>query len=166
LDTAKTIVAIGALPAAFLTFFIGYRQKEKERTLTYYHKVVTDVAVPNIFTFFADQIPFLTEAGRNAHTGIKSVRKTMPRSSSLALAEFSTKLFALRDSITDRTIVFDDSISNKIDLAFEKIQDDAAAWFNDVAQHKRRNLEDLTVMLRRGQRTVIGLLYRGQFKNL
>lgn len=165
LDTVKTVAAIAAVPGALLTFILGYRQKEKERTLAYYHKVVTDVAVPNIFAFFAEQVQSISAAGRDAQEGLDSDRKTMPRSVTVALAAFSTQLFNLQNSITDRTIVFDEPTTSKIALAFEAIQDNTSGWFNDASLYKRRNVEELTGILRRGQRSVVGLLYKGQFRN-
>lgn len=165
LELVKTVTAIAAVPGALLTFVLGYRQKEKERTLAYYHKVVTDFAVPNIFTFFSDQVQSISTAGREAQDGLNSERKTLPRSVTIALSAFSTQLFTLKNSITDRTIVFDEAITGRLDLAFEAIQDDTSGWFNDASLFKRRNVEELTAILRRGQRTVVGLLYRGQFRN-
>jgi hypothetical protein len=164
LETTKTIAAVAAFPAALLTFMLGYRQKEKERTLSYYHKVVTENVTQPIFDFFEKNIQALTAAGQEAQKAMLTTRKTIPRSATSTLAAFSTELFNLQDLITERTIVFDEKITEKIRLAFESIQDKASAWFNDVALHKRRNIEELTQDLRSGQRAVVSLLYQGQFR--
>ena len=165
LDLLKTTASVAALPLAGLTFWLGYRQKERERTRGYYHKAVVDVVLPQILETFGIEIDRLREAGRAALEGLASKRKTMPRASSVALSEFTTNLFFLQDAIVERTLIFDEKMTNEIREDFEGIEDKAKGWFGDVVLHKRRNLEELEAILKTGQRTVIKRLYRGEFRD-
>lgn len=165
LDNVITVVSVLAVPTAAFTFWLGYRQKERERTLSYYHKVVVDVVISDVFRFFDEQIRQLSQAGIEARDGINSGRVTMPRAVKSVITSFSTELFKLQDQIADRTIVFDEHTTEEIKQEFEIIQDRVTGWFNDLYQSKRRGLEELRSALRDGQRRVIKHLYRGQFRN-
>jgi hypothetical protein len=164
-DTIKTIVTVITLPVAVLTFLLGYRQKDHERTLTYYHKVVVDESLPKIFTFFDAQIPPPGKAARDALEGVSSPEKAVPKTCTVTLASFSTGLFDLKDAITQRTALFDERITPEIEEEFEEIQDQASGWFNDVALYKRRDVQELNGILSQGQREIIRKLYRGQFRD-
>jgi hypothetical protein len=164
-DVVKTIASVVALPLAAFTFWIGYRQKEKERTRSYYHKVVIDVVLPLILDGFAVEIERIREAGRTALQGLQSNRKTMPRSCSVALSEFGTNLFQLQDSITERTIIFDEKLTRLIGVDFELTQDDITRWFDEASLHKRRELPELEALLRARQRQIIRRLYRGDCRD-
>ncbi len=161
----KTVAAIVALPLAGLTFWLGYRQRERERTVSYYHKVVVDKVIDELFKFFNQQTLELDRAAREALAGMAESPPAIPEKSKQALADFSTTLFKLNDLITDRTVMFDERATEQIRAEFEKIQDDATEWFDHVGSHKRRNAEELKILLRRGQRAVIKQLYKGQFRN-
>jgi hypothetical protein len=164
-DLVKTIASVAALPIAGLTFWLGFRQKERERTLSYYHKVVVDVVLQKILDGFASEIERINEAGRTAIVGMKSNRKSMPRSCNLALSEFGTNLFTLQDVVVERTIIFDEKTTEEIREDFQQTQDDVTVWFSDVVLHKRRNFEELEQLLRAGQRRIIRRLYQGDFRN-
>ena len=165
LDWGKTLAAICALPLAGTTFWLGYRQKERERTRSYYHKAVVDIVLPKILESCAQETERLLETGRTALAGLKSARKTMPRSCNIALAEFTKNWFALQDLITERTLIFDERITEEIRQDFQSTEDDAKEWFNEVSLHKRRNVEDLDAIMKKSQRTVIKRLYRGDFRD-
>ena len=109
-DTAKTVTSVLALPLALTTFLIGYWQRERERTRSYYHKVVVDVVLQRILDFFGEQVEAMTSAGRDALDGLASARKAIPRSCRVKLSEFATGLFELQDKITERTAIFDEKI--------------------------------------------------------
>lgn len=164
-DVVKTAAAVLALPLAGLTFWIGYRQREHERTLSYYHKVVIDVVLPKILEGFAVEIDRMQEAGREALAGMKSARKTMPKKCSVALAEFASNLFGLQDTIVERTLIFDEDTTDDVRDAFQSTQDDVTEWFNDVTLHKQRHLEEIEHILRLRQRQLIKRLYKGDFKD-
>lgn len=165
LDGLMAIVSTLAVPVALFTFWLGYRQRERERTLSYYHKVVVDVVIDDVFSFFDKQIRSLTESGTAAREGLAAGRLTMPRPIKQALTGFSTALFSLQDQIAERTVVFDVETTELVKRAFERIQDQATGWFNDLYQHKRRGIEELNNILREGQRSIIKQLYAGQFRN-
>jgi hypothetical protein len=164
-DLVKTIAAVVALPIALGTFWVGYRQKDRERMLSYYHSAVVDISLPLIMDFFDSQLPLVDGAGRVAIEGVASSEKAVPKQSISTLASFSTGLFNLKDSITQRTVIFDEEITPQIELEFEAIQDHASEWFNDVAQFKRREIPELAAILRRGQRLVVRRLYQGRFRD-
>jgi hypothetical protein len=165
LDVVKTVATALALPLAAFTFWLGYRQKERERTRSYYHKVVVDVVLPGILDFFQAQAEAMTEAGRQAQLGLKSSRKTMPRSCSIALSNFSTGLYSLLDAITQRTLIFDEKVTAEIRNDVEDIEDAVTDWFNDAGLHKRRDVEEIRPLVQRGQRLLIKRLYKGEFRD-
>jgi hypothetical protein len=164
-DIIKTVASVLALPLALLTFWLGYRQREHERTLSYYHKVVVDALLPKILEGFAVEIDRMQEAGREALVGLKSSRKAMPRKCSIALADFATNLFGLQDLIAERTLIFDEKITNEIKDDFQGTQDDVTDWFSDVILHKQRHFEEIEQILRLRQRQLIKRLYRGEFRD-
>lgn len=164
LATVKTVTSILAAPVAAFTFWLGYKQKERERTLSYYHKVVVDVTIPTIFKFFDEQVKLLTTAAEEAKRSSSTTRRTLPRPAHQALTTFSTALFQLQDEITDRTIIFDEKVTEKIRLGFETIQNEATCWFSDILQRKPRSVEEVKIILQTGQRRLIKQLYEGQFR--
>lgn len=165
LDVIKTVTSVLAIPLAVLTFILGYRQKERERTRAYYHKVVVDVVLPVILEFFGAQAELMAEAARQAERGMASGRKSMPRSCSVSISNFSTGLYLLLDKVTERTLIFDEKISRQINDDFEDIEDAVTGWFGDITLHKRRNVEEVAQLLQQGQRTVIKRLYKGEFRD-
>jgi hypothetical protein len=164
-DALKTVAAIVSIPLALITFLLGYRQRERERTRSYYQKVVVDSLFQDILDFFSSQAEPIVTAGREGLKGLASNRKTLPRSCSLALSDFSTKLFALQDKITERTAIFDERITSEVQGDFEAVQDEITGWFNDASLHKRRELDELPQLLKSGQRTIVKRLYRGEFRD-
>jgi hypothetical protein len=165
-DTVKTVVAVITLPVAVLTFWLGYRQKDRERMLTYYHKVVVDGSLLKIFDFFEKQAAELDRAAREALQGTASDERVVPKGCTVTLAAFSTGLFDLKDFIAQRTALFDERITPQIEQGFEDIQDRASEWFNDIAQFKRREVAELAAILTKGQREIVRMLYRGQFRDV
>lgn len=164
-DLIKTATSLIALPFAGFTFWLGYRQRERERTRSYYHKVVVDVVLPDILTFFDQQGIELRAAGHAALTGAASPRRAIPKSCKAALAVFGTSLFDLQDKIVQRTAIFDENLTLKLEDTFPKIQDDVTNWFSAVDLQKSPSVEGLTAVLRSSQRAVIRLLYTGEYKN-
>jgi hypothetical protein len=159
------VAAVSAVPLAALTFWLGYRQRERERNLSYYHKAVVDVVLPKILEGFAIEIDRMQEAGREGLAGMKSSRKTMPKKCSVALAEFATNLFALQDTIAERTLIFDEKTTNDVRDDFQSTQDDVTDWFNDIILHKQRHLEEIEQIMRSRQRQLIKRLYKGDLRD-
>jgi hypothetical protein len=164
-DLVKTITSIAAIPLAIVTFYLGYRQKEKERTRGYYQAVAVDAVLPAIIAFFDGSLEKVMDAGREAIKGAASARKTVPVGATRGLAAFSEELFKLQDHVTDRTLIFDEKVTESIRVDFEELQDDVANWFGDIALHKRRDIEELPPLIKKGQRTIIFHLYDGEFRN-
>jgi len=163
-QTVLTVVPLPILLLAGLTFWLGYRQKEKERTLAYYHKVVVDEVIPAVIDFFTAQIKALNTAGTDGINGMASQAKAIPEGTKQALTNFSMALFQLQDVITDRTSIFDEGVTDNIRIEFQTIQDDALQWFDDIGIHRRRNVEELMRILQIGRRQVAKQIYRGQFR--
>ncbi len=161
-DWIKTCTAIAALPLAAFTFYLGFRQKEKERSKDYYHKNVVDFVLPPALLFFSTEIPNLQQAGKAAIAGMRSAAAELPRESVAALTRFSTGLFDLQDIITARTAVFDQAATNKIQTRFEDLQDAVSTWFDEVGMHKRRNPEELANIVMDGQRSIVKHIFEGR----
>jgi hypothetical protein len=164
-DVLKTVASVLALPLALITFYLGYRQREGERTRGYYHKAVIDVVLPQLIEFFDLQLEKVVQAARDATKGLNSLRKTMPPGVTKSLAEFSASLFEMQDVITNRTLIFDEKVTELIRKDFEQIQDDVANWFGELALRKSREIEELPGLVKKGQRAIIKHLYSGKFKN-
>ncbi len=164
-DLIKTVTAVLAIPLAIVTFYLGYRQREKERTRGYYHKAVVDVVLPQLIEFFDRELGNISDAARSAVNGLTSNRKTMPASCTKRLADFSEQLIKMLDVVTDRTLIFDEQITELIREDFEQVQDDVANWFGDIALRKSRDIEELPGLVKAGERRIIKHLYSGSFRN-
>lgn len=164
-DTTKTIASAVAIPLAIVTFWLGYRQRERERTRGYYHKVVVDVLLPDILAFFDEQTEAISEAGRQAEKGLASMRKTLPRTCTISLSDFSAALYKLLDKISERTLIFDEKITSLVVREVDDLEDSVTGWFNDIALFKRRNVEELAGLMKSSQRNIVKLLYKGEFRD-
>jgi len=165
LDLLKTTGASLVLPLSLTTFWLGYRQKEKERSKSYYHKIVVDVVLEPILNFFSTHIPNLQEAAVGAIRGMKGARVAIPKTSTERLARFSTELFDLQDMVIARTSVFDTVATNHLERQFQDLQDQVSEWFDDVGMHKRREPEGLEMVIMNGQRELVKQILEGKFRN-
>ena len=161
-ERAKILVPVGAIGLSTFTFFLGYRQRDRERTLSYYHKTVTDAVMPAILEFFPAQLTALEAAAIQALQ--PSARRTKPISTTKTLSTFSTQLFDLHDSIVERTVLFDEKATSKINKIFEEIEDSVSEWF-DNAMQKKKSIDQLKSIVRSGQRRVVRGIYEGQFRD-
>lgn len=164
-DLLKTLAVGFALPLSVLTFWLGYRQREYERRRSYYQDVVIDPMLPEILETFDQQSSALTGAGRAGLNGVASNRKTMPRSCGVALASFASAIFSLQDRIVQRAAIFDELQTDEIREAFQQTQDEVTDWFDDVSSHKRRELGEIDGLLRKNQRLLVRLLYKGKMRS-
>jgi hypothetical protein len=164
-DLVKTIITVIALPLSALTFWLGYRQREFERRRSYYQDVVIDAVLPDILPVFDQQSLDMSNAGTEGLKGLSSVRKTMPRSCSIALATFADSIFRLQDRIVQRVAIFDELQVESIREEFQQLQDDVANWFNDIGLHKRREVGEIDALLRTHQRNLIRMLYRAEMRS-
>jgi hypothetical protein len=164
-DLVKTLVTVLALPLSALTFWLGYRQREYERRRSYYQDVVIDAMLPEILEAFDQQSSALTGSGLAGLNGLASNRKTMPRSCGVALASFASAIFDLQDRIVQRVAIFDELQTEEIREAFQQTQDEVTDWFDDISSHKRRELGEIDGLLRKNQRLLIRLLYKGKMRS-
>lgn len=164
-DVLAVWIPLAALGLSALTFWLGYHQKERQRTLTYYHKIVTEPLVPEIIAFCAKNELLIQEAAQISLAAFKGNRKSIPREATQKLTNFSTELFELQDKIVEKIEVFDSKSTRKLEGLFELFQDRITDWFNQVALRRRRNPEELQNIFLDRKRAIVKLLYRGQFRN-
>ncbi len=162
IEFIRNVFAILSVPLGMLTFWLGYRQRVYERNRSYYQDAVIDVLLPDVIAVFDELSLRLSAAGQEAVKGLSSSRKTLPRSCSLALANFADILFKLQDRVIQRSTIFDESLLEPIRDVCQATQDEITAWFEDAGLHKKREIPELDLSLRKNERLLIRLLYQGE----
>ena len=164
-DALKPYVPFATAALSAFTFWLGYRQKEHDRTSGYYQKVVVDVVLPELIGFNEKYIPELDQLAASVGQRPKEKRKTTPRDVTLELRKFSEDLFELQDKITDRTTLFDLKTSARIEQKFDAFQDAITGWFNDASVGKRRERSDLRSLVQEFRRELVRELYKGKVRS-
>jgi len=153
------IITICAPLLAVFTFWLGYRQREKERRFSFFNDVVVTPCMAEILKFFSACSEELLECAREQQSS--SIRKAQPRKVTAALTRFSQDLFALKGFLVERMEVFDHRTTAKASKAFEKIEQDITCWFGSCTTAPA-SLEDLDERIRSGKRAIVRVLYSGK----
>lgn len=153
------IVTICAPLLAVLTFWLGYRQREKERRFSFFNDVVVAPCMTEILKFFSKCGEDLIECAREHDAS--SIRRAQPRKVTTALTKFSQDLYALEDFVVERMEGFDDRTTDETCKVFERIEQEITCWFG-ACSTAPPSIDDLELRIRAAKRSVVRVLYKGK----
>jgi len=146
-----------------LTFWLGYRQKERERSSSFYNDVVVNPSVAEIDKFFDLYRNQLVEYARQVQP--KSSRLTTPRDLTKLLTQFARDLYGLMDNIVRRLEVFDEKAVGRVGNIMSKLETDVTMWFDGWCKAPMEP-EELGRKFATAKRGLIKNIYQGKFRLL
>ena len=148
---------------AIFTFWLGYRQKERERSSSFYNDVVvipTVVVIDKFFDLYQNQ---LVEYARKVQP--RNSRATTPRDLTKLLTKFSQDLYDLKDNIIKRLEVFDEKAVGRVGNIVFKLETDVTMWFGCRSKPPAEP-EELSRMFASAKRGLMKNVYLGKFRLL
>jgi hypothetical protein len=114
---AATLFPILGTATAGVTYWLGYRQKERERRFGFYKERVLDPSTTEIDDFFEKYRSKLIEHAKR--TAGSSGEGVVPRASTKLYREFSSDLYDMKDKIVTRLEVYDEKAGGSLVEAVE-----------------------------------------------
>jgi hypothetical protein len=104
-DRALVLIPVAGPLVVALTYWLGYRHKEKDRRFDIYKQSVIIPSLDDLDKFFTKYREKFVEYARNpaANSGGMAV----PRASTKLYREFSSDLYAIKDAIVGRVEIYD-----------------------------------------------------------
>jgi hypothetical protein len=148
---------------AVFSFWLGYRQKERERSSSFYTEVVVNPSVTCIDKFFDSYRNQLVEHARQVQP--RNSRETTPRDLTKLLTRFSQDLYGLKDNIVKRLEVFDEKAVRRVENIVTKLETDVTMWFAGWCKAPAEP-EELSRTFATAKRGLMKNIYMGKFRLL
>lgn len=148
---------------AVFTFWLGYRQKERERSSSFYAELVVNPSVIHIDKFFDLYRNQLVAHARQVQP--RSSRATTPRDLTKLLTKFSQDLYELKDNIVKRLEVFDEKAVVRVEIIVSKLETDVTMWFEGWCRAPAEP-EELSRTFSTAKRGMMKNIYKGKFRLL
>lgn len=105
MDRALELIQVASPFVAVLTYWLGYRHKEKDRRFDFYNQSVITPSIEDLDGFFAKYREKLIAYARDPAANSGGI--AIPRASTKLYREFSSDLYAVKDSIVARVEIYD-----------------------------------------------------------
>jgi hypothetical protein len=154
-DLALVLLPLATPCVAALTYWLGYRHKERDRRFDLYKQSVIVPSLGELEEFFTKYREKLIEYARNPVVNSGAI--AIPRVSTKLYREFSLDLYAMKDGIAARVEIYDRK-------SVGKLEDIVGSFDTKVTQKliSRFSHEELTIneILSNAKRDMIRTIYK------
>ena len=146
---------------AGLTFWLGWRQKERERCFSFYKESVITPSIAQLDSFFEGYREKLSAEAKKPNPA--GGRRTAPRDITKFLQVFSDELYAMKDAIVQRLEIYDTRAVRKVEEAIGKFDTEISLW---LCSPGGKDLDVMGGHVVRAKRLLVKTIYKSRYKIL